>query len=245
MKLFGKHPAKTKLSKRIPPIPGKKGVKKKLLFRKRSGYNYLPYRRIGYYISRRRSNTSSNGIHQKKAHVTLDTSSEAFWILIIVYPFIFESISSTNCSFWKKESPTWYMYDAWSQKIASGGRFWNVVSDAWFWNIAPEMWFQNIVSDASQMPTRRPPDSTRCQPDASQMQLFKIRHQAPARCQPDARQMPAIRNVLKSAVRCKISKSCIRRYFLWPCVRCAARVQLCNIICGIEVHIPEFLVLKH
>ncbi len=46
---------------------------------------------------------------------------------------------------------SWYMSDAWSQKIASGEKFWKVTSDAWFWNVASDVkniWFQNIASDA-------------------------------------------------------------------------------------------------
>ena len=50
---------------------------------------------------------------------------------------------------------SWYTSDTKSQKIASGGRFWNVVPDAWFWNIAPDVWFQNIAPDARQTPARR------------------------------------------------------------------------------------------
>ncbi len=30
---------------------------------------------------------------------------------------------------------SWYTSDAWSKKIASGRRIWNVAPDVWFWNI--------------------------------------------------------------------------------------------------------------
>ncbi len=74
---------------------------------------------------------------------------------------------------------SWYMSDAWSQKIVSGGRFWYVAPDPWFWNIAPDVWFQNIVSDASQMPARH-------QPDATFWNQASGTRQMPARHPPDA-----------------------------------------------------------
>ncbi len=43
----------------------------------------------------------------------------------------------------------------------------------------------------------------------------------------DARQMPARCNISKSGVRGKISKSYVRCYFLWPCIRRAVRVWMC------------------
>ncbi len=105
---------------------------------------------------------------------------------------------------------SWYMSAKWPQKIASGGKFWNVAYDARFWNIAPDVWFQNIAANERQTPARQ-------LTDASQMQLSGIRRQAPTRYQPDARQMPVRRNVFKSFVR---------RYFMCPCIRRGVWVKL-------------------
>ena len=51
------------------------------------------------------------------------------------------------------------------------------------------------------------------------------------RCQPDA---------IKSGVRRKMSKSCIRHYFLWPCVRRAVRVWLCTPYCKALLPTPYY-----
>ncbi len=107
------------------------------------------------------------------------------------------------------------IYDAWSQKIASSGRFWNVASDACFWNIASDLWFQNIASDARQMPGFKimsflwPTSSQHNRPilsplpesqwmvlvgpghSSADFEMLRLRHDfkrlhlTPARCQPD------------------------------------------------------------
>ena len=59
------------------------------------------------------------------------------------------------------------------------------------------------------------------------MHLTPARHQPDATFQnivSDARQTPARHNISKSGVRRKMSKSRVRRYFLWPCVRRAVWV---------------------
>ena len=101
----------------------------------------------------------------------------------------FERCLTTSLDTVMSYTKPWYMSDTWSQKIASGRRFWNVTSDAWFWNIAPDVWLKTLHLTPA-----------RCQPDARQTQLFEIRRQVPARHQPDANQTPARLNVLKSGV---------------------------------------------
>ena len=62
-----------------------------------------------------------------------------------------------------------------------------------FWNVVSDAWFWNIV------------------PDVWFQNIASDASQTPARHQPDA--------MFWNQVSGKISKPCVRRYFLWPCIR--------------------------